>query len=196
MRDLEIRGAGTLLGTRQSGQITAVGYNLYCQLLATAVEKLKAKRAGVPEEELAQPDVPPPTIDLPLPAFIPEDYVSDLTTRRERYQDMGKLDRPEQVDALAADFKDRFGPAPPEVDNLLFAVRVKLLAARAFVESVATERGEIVLRTVQGMRFDRQKLRPILRDGVDVANTQLRINRRRLGNAWRNVLLEVLMRAG
>jgi len=192
MRDLEIRGAGSLLGTRQSGHITAVGYNLYCQLLATAVEKLKARRAGVPEEELAQPDLPTPTVDLPLPARIPEDYVSDLATRLELYQDMGRLDRAEQVDALAADFKDRFGPAPPEVDNLLFAVRVKLLAARAFVESVLAERGEIVLRAVPGTRFDRQKLRPMMRDGIGVANTQVRINRRRLGSAWRNVLLEVL----
>ncbi|MEE8352891.1 MAG: transcription-repair coupling factor, partial [Dehalococcoidales bacterium] len=77
MKDLEIRGAGTLLGARQSGHISAIGFNLYCQLLAAAVEKQKARQAGVPEAELARPDLPAPTIDLPLAAFIPGEYVDD-----------------------------------------------------------------------------------------------------------------------
>ena len=195
MRDLEIRGAGSLLGTKQSGHITAVGYNLYCQMVAGAVEQIKARRAGVPEEELVPLKLPSPTVNLPQPAAIPEDYVSDLTTRLELYQEMARIDRAEQVDLLTAEFKDRFGPLPEEVENLLYALRIKLLAARAFVESVTAERGEIVLRLVQGIRFDKQKLQPALRDGVGVAVTQLRINRRRLGKEWKNVLEDVLRRA-
>jgi len=195
MRDLEIRGAGSLLGTKQSGHITAVGYNLYCQMVAGAVEKIKARRAGVPEEEPSPLDLPSPVVDLPQPAAIPDDYVSDLTTRLELYQQMARVDRPEQVDLLAAEFKDRFGLLPEEVENLLYALKIKLLAARAFVESVTPERGEIVLRLVQGVRFDKQKLQPVLRDGVGVAVTQLRINRRKLGKEWKNVLEDVLRRA-
>ncbi len=80
MKDLEIRGAGTLLGVRQSGHIGAVGFNLYCQLLAQAVEEEKARLAGRSVEEVKASRLPPPTIDLPLPAYIPEDYVADLNT--------------------------------------------------------------------------------------------------------------------
>jgi len=196
MRDLEIRGAGTLLGTRQSGHITAVGFHLYTQLLSSAVEKLKAKQAGIPEPELVPSNLPSPTIDLPLPAFIPEEYVPDLLTRLDLYQDMVRLDSPEQVDNMVADFKDRFGPLPPEAENLLYAARVKLLAARAYVESVTTEHREIVLRLVEGLCFDRQKLQPVLRDGVRVGHNQLGLNRRRLGREWRDVLVDVLKRAG
>jgi transcription-repair coupling factor (superfamily II helicase) len=196
MKDLEIRGAGTLLGTRQTGHITAVGFHLYTQLLTSAVEKLKAKQAGIPETELVPSHLPSPSIDIPLVAFIPEEYVPDLITRLDLYQEMVKLDRPEQVDNLAAGFKDRFGPLPPEVENLLYATKVKVLAARAYIESVTIEHGEIVLRLVEGLRFERHKLEPVLRDGIRVGNNQLGLSRRRLGREWRDVLVDVLRRAG
>ena len=192
MKDLEIRGAGSLLGTRQSGHITAVGFSLYCQLLAAAVEKQRAKQAGVPEPELTPANLPPPAIDLPLPAFIPEEYVSDLITRLGLYQDMVKLDRPEQVDGMVREFTDRFGPLPPEVENLLYVLKMKVLAAKAFVGSVTAEGGEIVLRPVEGLRFDRQKLQHLTRGGVRVDRLQVGINRRRRDIEWRKVLEEVL----
>ena len=192
MKDLEIRGAGSLLGTRQSGHITAVGFSLYCQLLAAAVEKQKAKQAGVEEPELTPANLPPPAIDLPLPAFIPEEYVSDLITRLGLYQDMVKLDRPEQVDGMVREFTDRFGPLPTEVENLLYVLKIKVLAAKAFVGSVTAEGGEIVLRPVEGLRFDRQKLQHLTRGGVRVDRLQVGINRRRRDIEWRKVLEEVL----
>ncbi|MFC2056029.1 transcription-repair coupling factor, partial [Chloroflexota bacterium] len=92
MKDLEIRGAGALLGVRQSGHISAVGFNLYCQLLAQAVEEQKAKQTGVVEKEITPLRLPPPSIDLPLPAYIPEDYVADLLTRLGLYQKLVKLE--------------------------------------------------------------------------------------------------------
>ena len=121
MKDLEIRGAGTLLGVRQSGHISAVGFNLYYQLLAQAVEEQKARRAGMSEEEIKASHLPPPTIDLPLPAYIPEDYVADLNTRLELYQKLVKVDKLEQIEPLAQEFSDRFGAPPQEVENLLYA---------------------------------------------------------------------------
>ncbi len=196
MKDLEIRGAGTLLGVRQSGHISAVGFSLYCQLLAAAVEKQKARQAGVPEEEIQPSKLPPPSVDLPLPAFIPEEYVFDLTTRLSLYQRMAEVERVEQIEALAQELTDRFGVLPPEVENLLYAVKIKVLAANAGIESVSTEHGEIVLRLFDGMRFDRQKLQPVLRDGIKVGNTQLRLNRRRLGKEWQGVMEEVLNKMG
>ena len=108
MKDLEIRGAGNLLGTRQSGHITAVGFSLYTRLLAEAVEEQKALRAG---KAKPPPRLPPPTIDLPLDAFIPESYVSDVDTRLELYRTLGNVDAADKLDDILKEFTDRFGSA-------------------------------------------------------------------------------------
>ncbi|MCL0053330.1 transcription-repair coupling factor, partial [Dehalococcoidales bacterium] len=194
MKDLEIRGAGTLLGVKQSGHISAVGFNLYCQLLAEAVEEQKAKQAGV---KLTKPSpLPAPTIDLPLPAYIPEEYISDLNTRLSLYQRLVKLDRVEQVDDLAHELSDRFGALPIEVKNLLYAVEIKALAAKAGIQSISTEDGQIILRLIQGMKFNKQKLELIFKNGIKVGTTQLRLNLRQLGSEWQKVLEEVVRGVG
>jgi transcription-repair coupling factor (superfamily II helicase) len=190
MKDLEIRGAGTLLGTRQSGYITAIGFSLYCRLLADAVEEQKTRMAGI--KEAKPPRLPTPTIDLPLTAYIPEDYVYDIDTRLSLYTKLVKFEAPEQLEAIAQEFSDRFGALPAEVKNLLYAVKIKLLAAKAGIESITTEDGQIIIRRFQGMGFDRQKLEPVLKDGVKVGITQLRLNPKRLGGEWKEVLEEVL----
>jgi len=194
MKDLEIRGAGTLLGVKQSGHISAVGFNLYTRLLADAVEEQKAKQAGIATTKPSR--LPEPTIDLPLRAYIPEDYVSDLSTRLSLYENLVKLDKVEQIENMAQEFSDRFGALPPEVKNLLYAVKIKILAARAGIESIATEHAEIILRLFAGLYFDKQQLEPILRDGIRVGLSQLRLNPKRLGEEWREVLEEVLKRIG
>jgi transcription-repair coupling factor (superfamily II helicase) len=192
MKDLEIRGAGTLLGTKQSGYITAIGFNLYCRLLAEAVEQQKAKLAGVKEEAIKPPRLPAPTIDLPLDAYIPEDYVSDLETRLGLYQKLVKVEEMEQLEPLAQEFLDRFGALPEEAQNLLYAVRIKLLAAGAGIESITTEHGQIVIRRFEGLPFDRQKLEPVIKDGVRVGHMQISLNLRRLESKWKEVLEEIL----
>jgi len=196
VRDLEIRGAGTLLGVRQSGHISAIGFNLYCQLLSQAVEEQKARQAGVAGKEARPSRLPAPTIGLPLPAFIPEEYVADLHTRLSLYQKLVTLEKVEQVEALAQEFSDRFGALPPEVKNLLYAVKVKALAAKAGIESIATEEGQIILRLFEGMKFDKQKLEPFLKDGIKLGTNQLHLNPKRLGKDWQKVLEEVLGRVG
>jgi len=192
MKDLEIRGAGTLLGVRQSGQISAVGFYLYSQLLAQAVEEQKTKRAGVAEKAPVPSRLPPPTVDLPLPAYIPEEYVTDLLTRLGLYQKMVTLEGVEQVETLAQELSDRFGALPPEVKNLLYAVRIKALATKAGSESISTEHGEIILRLFEGMRFDRQKLEPFSKEGIKVGFNHLRLHPKRLGPRWQDVLEEML----
>ena len=194
LKDLEIRGAGTLLGVKQSGHITAVGFNLYCRLLADAIEEQKARRAGVIKPTPRH--LPPPTIDLPLRSYIPEDYVPDLNTRLSLYHRLVKMDNAELIGDLAQEFGDRFGALPPEVRNLLYALRIKILAAKAGIESIDTEDRQIVIRRFQGMPFDKQKLQPVLRDGIMAGTTQLRLNPKRLGQAWQQVLEEVLKRVG
>jgi transcription-repair coupling factor (superfamily II helicase) len=195
MKDLEIRGAGTLLGVRQSGFISAVGFSLYCRLLAEAIEESKAKQAGVPEK-VRPSHLPPPSLDLPLRAYIPEEYVADVETRLNLYQSLVKLDKVEQVEALAQEFSDRFGALPIEVKNLLYAVKIKILAAKAGIESIATEDGQIVLRLFEGMQFDKQKLEPRFKDGVKVSTTQLRLDLKRLGKEWQQVLEDILKGVG
>jgi transcription-repair coupling factor (superfamily II helicase) len=186
MKDLEIRGAGNLLGTRQSGHITAVGFSLYTRLLAEAVEEQKALRAGKPKPP---PRLPPPTIDLPLDAFIPESYVEDVDTRLELYRALGSPDAAERLDDIRKEFHDRFGLPPPEVENLFYAVKIKGLAARAGIESVSTNEGQIIIR--RELTFDAQKLSPIMRDGIAVGRTQIRIDYRKV-RGWREKVEGIL----
>jgi len=195
IKDLEIRGAGNLLGVKQSGQISAVGFNLYCRLLAEAVEREKSKRSGTADRP-APPSLPPPNIDLPLATYIPEEYVADLNTRLSLYQRLADVKSVDEIEGLANEFSDRFGTLPDEVKNLLYAVRVKALAAKAGIESITSEHGQITLRLFSGMHFDKQKLAPLARDGIKIGLTQVRLNRKLLGRQWRKVLEEVLGRVG
>jgi len=175
LKDLEIRGAGTLLGPRQSGHISAVGFSLYCKLLADAVENRKARQAGIPEKMMPTP-LPAPSIDLPLKAYIPDEYVGDVETRLSLYQSISRLDKPEQLEALAQEFGDRFGAMPREVKNLLYAVKIKLMAGKAGIESVTTEDGLIVLRLLEGMRFSPEQREIALPDGVRMGVRQLSLS--------------------
>ncbi|MFH0767936.1 MAG: transcription-repair coupling factor, partial [Chloroflexota bacterium] len=192
MKDLEIRGAGTLLGVRQSGHISAVGFNLYCQLLAQAVEEQKAKLAGKSVEEVKSSHLPAPTIDLPLPAYIPEEYVEDLNTRLGLYQKLARLDKVEQIEAISQEFTDRFGALPIEIGNLLYALRIKIQAVKAGIESITTEHGEIIISLFEGMKFDRNKLAPFLKDGITLGTFQLHFDPRRMGKDWQKVLEELI----
>ena len=189
MKDLEIRGAGTLLGPRQSGHITAIGFSLYTRLLAEAVEEQKALMAG---KEKPPPRLPAPTVDLPLDAFIPESYIEDVDTRLELYRSLGNADAAEKLDDILQEFTDRFGAPPPEVHNLLYAVKIKGLAAKADIESISTEEGQIILRRFQGLPFDASNLSPLPPDEVHVGHTQIRVNYKKLKGKWQGVLEEVL----
>ncbi len=193
MRDLEIRGAGTLLGPKQSGHITAVGFALYTQLLSEAVEEQKAVFAG---KDKPKPKLPPPTVDLPLDAFIPETYVPDVDTRLELYRELGNVEGADKLDEIQQAYNDRFGNPPPEIINLLYALKIKALGAKAGVESISTEEDNIVIRRFQGLPFDTLKFVSLVsfRDEIYIGHTQMRINYRKLGKDWRKVLEDVLKR--
>ena len=143
VRDLEIRGAGDILGTRQHGHISSVGFDLYTRLLAQAVNELRARETG----ETVAPTLPPTlTISLPLATYVPADYVPDNTLRLRLYRRMGQLATLGEVDAFAEELADRFGAIPDEVDNLLYQLRLKALAGAAGVESIAVEDGKLAVR--------------------------------------------------
>jgi transcription-repair coupling factor (superfamily II helicase) len=189
MKDLEIRGAGSMLGTKQSGHITAVGFSLYTRLLAEAVNEQKALRAGKPKP---QPKLPAPSVDLPLDAFIPEDYVTDVEIRLELYRKLAEADAAEKLDDVLKEYTDRFGTPPPEVENLFYAVRIKGLGAKAGIESITTEEDRIIIRRFQGLPFDSEKFLPTLRNGVEIGRTRIRINYKKLGREWKGVLEGVI----
>ena len=166
MRDLEIRGAGNLLGADQSGQIHAVGLNLYSELLTQAVQELDNDDAGKPASET----VPPPRIDLPVAAVIPIDYIDHLPARLAFYQRLSNITDRDHIPAVRADMQDRFGPLPPVVENLLAVTDLRCLGAAAGVESIVGGSDGIVTvvfrQSVGDARFALQnKMGPGIRVG-------------------------------
>ncbi|PYL31459.1 MAG: transcription-repair coupling factor [Verrucomicrobia bacterium] len=169
MRDLEIRGAGSILGTAQSGHIMAVGFDLYCQLLKQAVAQLKGDKPRLRldvdlrldfvvtnEAEFVAPDVAQAsglrvwsaseTHALHrIPAFIPVTYVSDSALRIRAYRDIAEVTSNQQLDRLRRDWRDRFGPFPPAVDNLFALIEIKLVAARSGVTRVEVRDRKLML---------------------------------------------------
>jgi transcription-repair coupling factor (superfamily II helicase) len=123
--DLEIRGAGELLGEEQSGQISAVGFTLYNELLARAVRELRAGR----EPDLEDPFEHGPEIDTGLVALIPEDYMPDVHMRLVHYKRIAGAQSRAELDDLQVEMIDRFGPVPPPTKTLFAIVYLKLLAA-------------------------------------------------------------------
>jgi transcription-repair coupling factor (superfamily II helicase) len=128
--DLDIRGAGNLLGEEQSGHIREVGYELYQQMLEEAVASLKEGGAAMDEGRWS------PQITLGMPVMIPEGYVPDLQVRMSLYRRLADLNSAEEIDAFGAEMIDRFGALPDEVEHLLKIVYVKILCRAANVEKV------------------------------------------------------------
>ncbi|WP_316976555.1 transcription-repair coupling factor [Shumkonia mesophila] len=138
--DLDIRGAGNLLGEEQSGHIREVGVELYQQMLEEAV----AEARGAGEGDLADTEWSP-QVGLGMAVLIPESYVADLGVRLSLYRRIARLADAAEIDALAAEMIDRFGPLPAEVDNLLQTVAVKCLCRQAGVSKVeAGPRGAVL----------------------------------------------------
>jgi transcription-repair coupling factor (superfamily II helicase) len=198
MRDLEIRGAGNLLGVRQSGHIAALGFDLYCQLLAEAVEELKAKQAGDARQKvIAGEEKELPSISLPLDAHIPEDYVSNVNTRLSLYNRLAKVNGVEAAADMAREFQDRFGPLPEAAENLLYIVKIKVLAMQAEVSSISTQGRQIVIRphatdSPLKTRGARGVMSKYLDGSVKIGTTQIKLDTRLLGNRWKAVLEQIL----
>jgi transcription-repair coupling factor (superfamily II helicase) len=190
LKDMEIRGVGNLLGPEQHGNVGAVGFDLYTRLLAGAVEEVKGHERPI--------DPPPLTLDVPLTAFLPEDFVHDSGERLRLYQRLARARGESGVRDLRREIEDRFGPLPEPAENLLRLVRLKSLAVRAGVEAINTLDDEFVIvlhpaaalkrlgplfHYHMGQRFD---------EGIRISQHQVRLGRRPLGTAWLPALEEVL----
>jgi len=188
MKDLEIRGAGNLLGVEQSGHIAAIGFDLYCQMLAEAVEELKASHAGEVKKKEAKFT---PSIALPLAAYIPEEYVSNLNTRLSLYRKLATIERIKEIENIAQELSDRFGVLPQPVENLLYMIEIKILATKAGVESIYTQGKQVVLNPVDGRMSVKISCLQKYKDAVKVGTRQIRLDTKRLGNKWQEVLKEL-----
>jgi transcription-repair coupling factor (superfamily II helicase) len=222
MRDLEIRGAGNLLGAEQSGHIAAVGFDLYSRLLRQAVETMKAqfdaladvRRTANDERALFQgaagsaPDgqrrsavlrpsspikvdekvlvSPLVTLDLPLDAYLPPEYVADEQVRLEMYQRLAEVQTPAQVRDLRQELRDRFGEPPAPAEQLLTWLLIKALCLQAGVPSVVTTDEEFIVRLPELGPAARERLRRSLpRDpAVRLGPQFLRLDRRSVRDAW------------
>jgi transcription-repair coupling factor (superfamily II helicase) len=137
--DLDIRGAGNLLGEEQSGHIKEVGFELYQQMLEEAVTSLKAGITAPVEDRWS------PQITIGTPVLIPEDYVADLSVRLALYRRLSEIEDEREIDAFGAELVDRFGKLPSEVEHLLQIVAIKALCRQANVEKIDAGPKGIVL---------------------------------------------------
>ncbi|MCC6640937.1 MAG: transcription-repair coupling factor [Deltaproteobacteria bacterium] len=161
--DLEIRGAGNLLGAEQSGNLAALGYDTYMQMLEEAVAELR----GQPHETEVDPE-----IRLPVAAKLPEDFVPDVSQRLVLYKRLASSREDGDVDRIRDEILDRYGRLPPQAENLLHVIRLKILARRLGVASVDLVRGELVLTAGPATRIDPQRLvRHVLGGGAKLRVT-------------------------
>jgi transcription-repair coupling factor (superfamily II helicase) len=153
MRDLEIRGAGSILGTAQSGHIVAIGFDLYCQLLKQAITQLKGRKFE-PRVEVEmrldfvatnEAESVAATETKLVSAFIPSSYIADTALRIAAYRQLAQITSQEQMHRLAKDWRDRFGKFPHAVDNLLLLTEIRLAAAKARIQRVEVRDGKVML---------------------------------------------------
>ncbi|HEV2129179.1 MAG TPA: transcription-repair coupling factor, partial [Thermomicrobiales bacterium] len=184
MRDLEIRGAGNMLGAEQSGHIGAVGYDLYMRLLSQAIEEVRSGKPALESE--------PITLDLPLTALIPEDYVQDTELRLGLYRRIAAVETIDEVDELRNELADRFGDPPVEVEHLLALIRLRIRATALGLDSLIEREREIILRPVDTSQLDVRRLERRLGDVVKVTRNTVRLRLMRLGDRWQDGLDTVL----
>jgi transcription-repair coupling factor (superfamily II helicase) len=147
--DLEIRGAGNLLGGEQHGHIDTVGFDLYCQLLERAVEELRGEK---PEEEIST------SINLNLDIRIPESYIADSSQRLRMYKRISSASADEELDVLQQEMVDRFGRYPDPVENLFRYARLRQQTLVLQIQSVEKSKDQVFIRFVDHSKVSAEKL--------------------------------------
>ncbi|HEX7172134.1 MAG TPA: transcription-repair coupling factor, partial [Candidatus Limnocylindria bacterium] len=169
LSDLEIRGAGNILGAEQHGFMAAVGFEMYTRMLAESVDMLRGRRPA--------PEPSPVRLDLPGSAYLPDDYVADSGAKLEAYRRFAHVRSEADAEALRADLRDRYGPIPLPVEGLFTAVRVRLAAEVAGVPDVRVEDRRVTLKWA-GRMPDRRQLSIALQVAglrPETASNQVRI---------------------
>jgi transcription-repair coupling factor (superfamily II helicase) len=188
LRDLEIRGAGNLLGTEQHGAIAAVGFEMYLQMLQSAVTKL---RTGA--DETAVTDVlstEEMNLDLPLDHFIPRSYIRDEKQRLAAYRQLAAAEDEEELESVLRSLEDRYGPGPAQLGNLAYSLRVKLKGQRMGLRAVVAEGHDIAIRVDPERFLDVNELSSRMAGRISIHPN--RIKMRRQGEGWQSDLIRLL----
>ena len=198
-RDLEIRGAGNILGSEQSGHIASIGFNMYTKMLSNAVEELRTKEVvsaidvttgndNGSDEKLNQDT----EIDLGIPANMPENYIADLSIRLEVYQRLLHTNSLEQLEDLEEELIDRFGAIPIQVANLVFLIKLKIFAKRAEIVSIIRENQKVTFWLADDSGSSKIALQKALGKNVHVGNRQINWNFENEAEEWQDSLVELL----
>ncbi len=184
LRDMEIRGAGNLLGAEQSGHIAEIGYELYLRLLAQAVEEAR-RGAPVPELEAV-------TMDLPITALIPADYIQDVELRLATYRAISGIEDDRGLRDMRTELDDRFGEIPPEVEHLLALIQLRLRSERLGISSIVEREREIVIRPIETGKINARKLIGRFGHAIKITPNAIRLRLVELDEEWANALDTVL----
>jgi transcription-repair coupling factor (superfamily II helicase) len=188
LRDLEIRGAGNLLGVEQHGAIASVGFEMYLQMLQTAVARV---RSGGDQQEvgdvLSTPEI---NVDLPLDHFMPRSYIRDERLRLGAYRELAAAEDESQLAAVLRSLRDRYGPPPAQLANLVYSLQVKLKGQQLGLRAVAADGHELVIRVDPNRVLDVDELQRRFGGRLRVRPNRLML--RRQGEGWRDELMAVL----
>jgi transcription-repair coupling factor (superfamily II helicase) len=188
LRDLEIRGAGNLLGTEQHGAIAAVGFEMYLQMLQSAVGKLRTgSEETVVGDVLSTAEM---NLDLPLDHFIPRSYIRDEKLRLGAYRQLAATDSEEDLEAVLRSLEDRYGPGPTQLDNLAYSLRVKLRGQRLGLRGVVADGHDIAIRVDPQRYLDVDELARRMAGRIAILPNRLKM--RRQGEGWKDDLLRLL----
>ena len=192
LRDLEIRGIGNLLGSEQSGQISAIGFDLYTKLLAEAVRQLKESEGGQDAVTPSLPEFSSVRVDIGIDARIPDSYIEDLAQRLSIYQRLARINSDLELDDLDEEIRDRFGPMPTHVKLLMKTARMRILAGHAEIDLVTANETRSTLSLQQPTDGARAPLQRQLGSGVDVGHMQIRVQIDRDDPEWIDELMAVI----
>ncbi|HEY8680018.1 MAG TPA: transcription-repair coupling factor [Candidatus Dormibacteraeota bacterium] len=188
LRDLEIRGAGNLLGSEQHGAIAAVGFEMYVQMLGHAVQRLRSGGdEDLVKDVLTTPEM---NLNLPLDHFIPRSYIRDERLRLQAYRELAAAEDEPQLDGIFRSLRDRYGSPPAQLDNLAYSLRVKLRGQRIGLRSVVADGPEVVLTVDPDRPLDVDELVRQHAGRLRVVPNRIKLQRR--GEGWRTDLLDLL----
>ena len=181
-----------MLGSEQSGQISAIGFDLYTKLLAEAVRQLKELEGGQDAVTPSLPEFSSVRVDIGIDARIPDSYIEDLAQRLSIYQRLARINSDSELDDLDEEIRDRFGPMPTHVKLLMKTARMRILAGHAEIDLVAANETRSTLSLQQPTDGARVPLQRQLGSGVDVGHMQIRVQIDRDDPEWIDELMAVI----
>ncbi len=187
IRDLELRGSGGVLSTRQSGHIEEVGLYLYTEMLRQAIKERKAGASLGQKLASARERI---VIDLPVPAYLPTDWIPEMALRLQLYRRIGNLQSAQEVETMKQELRDRFGQLPTAVEGLLYQIEVKLLARAIQATHITMPRSHILIKLPYLASIQRDLLAFELGTDTDVTRTHVQVPAEK--DIWQWRLMDVL----